>query len=84
MLLEAWISPTAHLYTAAPLPGEYMPAEALGICPKSLWLRTVPRGTIPCVRIGTRTLYDPCDLQDWIKSAKVRPVMSNFAEGSRS
>ena len=41
-------------------------ARALGICPKSLWLATVPRGTIPCIRIGSRVLYSPADLQAWI------------------
>ena len=41
-------------------------ARALSICPKSLWIATIPRGSIPCVRIGARVLYAPADLQAWI------------------
>lgn len=41
-------------------------AKALGICEKSLWNVTRPRGTIPCVRIGKRVLYSVADLQRWI------------------
>ena len=45
-------------------------AESLSICPKTLWNHTEPRGTIPCVRIGTRVLYDPLDLRAWIDGQK--------------
>ena len=45
-------------------------AEALAVCPKTLWAHTVPRGTIPCLKIGTRVLYDPEDLRAWIESQK--------------
>ncbi len=45
-------------------------ARALGICEKSLWNFTVPRGTIPSTKIGTRVLYSPTDLQKWIDSQK--------------
>lgn len=45
-------------------------AQSLSICPKTLWNHTVPRGTIPCVRIGTRVLYDPDDLRRWIAAQK--------------
>lgn len=47
-------------------------AAALSICPKTLWSNTVPRGTIPAVRIGTRVLYDPRDLASWIDAKKER------------
>ena len=45
-------------------------ADALGICCKSLWSHTAPRGTIPAVRIGARVLYDPRDLTAWIDARK--------------
>lgn len=47
--------------------------EALGgICEKTLWSNTRPRGTIPCVRIGSRVFYDPRDLALWIEHQKER------------
>ena len=45
-------------------------AEAMSICEKTLWSHTQPRGTIPCVRIGARVLYDPVDLRKWIDGRK--------------
>ncbi len=45
-------------------------AAALSICEKTLWSNTVPRGSIPMVRIGSRTLYDPTDLLVWIDAQK--------------
>ena len=45
-------------------------AGALGICEKSLWNQTVPRGPIPSVKIGSRVLYSPADLQKWIDLQK--------------
>ena len=45
-------------------------AEALSICGKTLWSHTAPRGTIPCLRIGARVLYDPHDLEAWIDAQK--------------
>ena len=34
-------------------------AFALGVCQKTLWSLTVPRGPIPCVRIGRRVASTP-------------------------
>ncbi len=45
-------------------------AEALRVCERTLWARTYPRGPIPSVRVGTRALYDPRDLQTWISTQK--------------
>lgn len=45
-------------------------AGGLAICEKTLWTHTEPRGTIPCVRIGARVLYDPRDLAAWIDRQK--------------
>lgn len=45
-------------------------ARMLGVCEKTLWSLTVPRGPIPSVRIGRAVRYSPADLQAWIESAK--------------
>ena len=41
-----------------------------GICEKSLWNNTIPRGTIPSINIGSRVMYSPVDLQLWIDEQK--------------
>jgi hypothetical protein len=41
-------------------------SKALSISAKTLWSNTRPRGSLPCVRIGTRCLYSVVDLQKWI------------------
>ena len=43
-------------------------AKALSVCPKTLWNKTEPRGSIPVMRIGTRTLYPVDGLRKWIAS----------------
>ena len=46
-------------------------AEVLGgICEKTLWNRTYPRGSIPSFKIGTRTMYKVRDLEAWIDAQK--------------
>lgn len=46
-------------------------AKAMGgICEKTLWSMTWPRGELPCVRIGRRVLYDPRDITAWIDKRK--------------
>lgn len=45
-------------------------AAALGLCEKSVWSLTDPRGPIACVRVGRAVRYDPADLTAWIESAK--------------
>ncbi len=45
-------------------------AAALGLCEKTLWSLTDPRGPIRCVRIGRAVRYDPADLSEWVESAK--------------
>jgi len=47
-------------------------AKALGLCEKTLWSLTDPRGPIACVRIGRAVRYDPADLSAWIELAKKR------------
>lgn len=48
-------------------------SKALGICTKTLWTLT-KAGSIPCVRIGVRVLYDPLDLKRWIESQKTAAI----------
>lgn len=38
-----------------------------GVCPRTLWSLTQPRGPIPSVRIGSRVLYAVTDLQTAIE-----------------
>ena len=45
-------------------------AEALSVCEKTLWSMTAPRGDLPVVKIGRRTLYAVDDLHSWIKRHK--------------
>ena len=45
-------------------------AAALGVCEKTLWSLTEPRGSIQCIRIGRAVRYDPRDLTMWIDNAK--------------
>ena len=40
-------------------------SKTLGICEKSLWSMTVPRGNIPVVRVGSRRLYSRDSLKKW-------------------
>lgn len=46
-------------------------ASALGICEKTLWSITAPRGDLACVRIGRSVRYDPLDLRAWIDRQKM-------------
>jgi hypothetical protein len=45
-------------------------ARVLGISPRTLWGLTVPRGPIPCVRIGhgkrQTVLYPVAELRSWL------------------
>jgi len=47
-------------------------ARTLGICEKTLWSVTAPRGSIPVVRIGRGIRYSPDDLRAWIEQKKNR------------
>ncbi|MBV8781096.1 MAG: helix-turn-helix domain-containing protein [Phycisphaerae bacterium] len=41
-------------------------AAAMGICEKTLWSLTVPRGELPAVRIGRSVRYSVDDLHRFI------------------
>jgi len=47
-------------------------AEQTALCEKSIWNATAPRGDLPCVKLGSRTLYRPEDVAAWIESRVVR------------
>jgi hypothetical protein len=40
-------------------------AIALGMSEKGLWDRTYPRGDLPAIKIGSRTVYFTHQLQAW-------------------
>ena len=46
-------------------------ADWLGVSEKTVWNNMVPRGTLPVVRIGTRTMIDPDDMKAFAESMKV-------------
>jgi len=50
-------------------------AEALGICERTLYQLTAPRGPIPCVRIGRgkrkTVLYSVDVLREWVNQQSV-------------
>lgn len=54
-------------------------AQAMRICPKTLWTMSVRKRKIPFIKIGRRTLYDPRDLERWIDGQKepVKTVKEN-------
>ncbi len=41
-------------------------ADALGICPRTLWAITSPRGPLSCVRVGKSVRYNQVDIDDFI------------------
>lgn len=40
-------------------------AKMLGMSEKALWNVTLPRGNMPCVRLGSRVLYFVHQLRQW-------------------
>ena len=49
-------------------------ADQTGLCEKSVWNSTAPRGSLPCVKLGARILYRPDDVAAWIESRVIRPA----------
>ncbi len=47
-------------------------AAALSICEKSLWNFTIPRGSIPSTRIGSRVLYSTISLRKWASEQETK------------
>lgn len=46
-------------------------AETLGISRRSLFTFSAPRGDLPCVRLGSRVMYRPDDVAEWINRHRV-------------
>ncbi len=49
-------------------------ADQTGLCEKSVWNVTAPRGALPCVKLGARVMYRPDDVAAWIDARVIRPV----------
>jgi hypothetical protein len=49
-------------------------AQRLGVCPRTLWGLSAPRGPIPVVKLGRLNLFDPKDLDAYIESRKIRSL----------
>lgn len=49
-------------------------ADQTGLCEKSVWNTTAPRGSLACVKLGARVMYRPEDVTAWIDASVVRPV----------
>ena len=47
-------------------------SELLNLCEKSVWNHCCPRGSLPCVRLGSRLLFRREDIDRWIESRVVR------------
>jgi predicted DNA-binding transcriptional regulator AlpA len=45
-------------------------ARMLGVSERTLWAISRPRGTLPTIRVGRRTLYAIKDLESWIDMKK--------------
>lgn len=45
-------------------------AAAMQISERTLWAISAPRGPLPVVRIQSRVLYDPADLQRYVDAQK--------------
>ena len=58
-------------------------AEALGICERTLYQLTAPRGPIPCVRIGRgkrkTVLYSVDALKEWVSRQAEAQTMEGGA-----
>jgi predicted DNA-binding transcriptional regulator AlpA len=53
-------------------------AKALATSSRTLWSLTQPRGPIPCVRFGRRSVrYSTAALADWIAQQQKRPAATN-------
>ena len=46
-------------------------AETLGICTRTLWSLTAPRGTLSCVRVGKAVRYAPIDIEEFIDQQRL-------------
>lgn len=49
-----------------------------GMSQRSLWSHTVPRGSIPSLRIGRRVLYSVDALREWVDANLERPTAGSL------
>ena len=52
-------------------------ARILAVSERTVWSRTVPRGDLPCVRVGARVLYSVDTLRAWVVQQEVRVLNGN-------
>lgn len=66
-------------------------AKALAISEKTLWVLTTPRGSIPAIRVGERSIrYSVLALQQWIEEqqqtavadANGKPITEQLGSGA--
>ena len=65
--------PSHHITTmSAPLLLDVTKACAAlgGICARTLWTLTSPRGPLPCVKIGGRVMYSLRDLEKFVDTQR--------------
>jgi hypothetical protein len=56
-------------------------ARLLGVCAKSVWSRTFPRGTLRSVRIGSRVLYSVETLRAWVAEQEAAHAAADESAG---
>jgi len=55
-------------------------AKMLGICEKTLWNWTSPRGDIPRYKLGRLVKYRPKDLEEWLEKKRIGKVITTNTE----
>jgi excisionase family DNA binding protein len=48
-------------------------ADLLGLKPATIYKYRL-QGTIPHIKLGTRVLFDPEELHEWVKKHAVKPI----------
>jgi excisionase family DNA binding protein len=46
-------------------------ADKLGVCRKTVFTLTAPRGTLPAISFGRSVRYRPADVEAWVASRVV-------------
>ena len=49
-------------------------ARQLGVSQRTLWSLTTPRGSLPCIRLGSRCMYSRRQLESWIAEQGAKGV----------
>lgn len=56
-------------------------AKVTGLSERTIWGHTAPRGSLPCVRVGSAVLYRVDDLHRWLAERAAESVRSADGEG---